>query len=151
MSIIRLTKQFSFEMAHSLWNYTGLCKNLHGHSYKLDVTVIGEPISDESNPVQGMVIDFGDLKAIVNKNIISKLDHACILNKKSPHKELLKLNDIFERREIVDYQPTCELLLIDFANRIKKDLPKNVRLHSLKLRETGTSYAEWFASDNDRD
>jgi len=138
-------------MAHSLWKYTGLCKNLHGHSYKLDVTVIGEPISDENNPLQGMVIDFSDLKKIVNNNIISKLDHACILNKKAPHKELLNLKDMFERREIVDYQPTCELLLIDFANRIKKDLPKNVKLHSLKLRETGTSYAEWFASDNDQD
>ncbi len=68
MTKIRLTKQFAFEMAHSLWNYDGLCKNIHGHSYKLDVTVIGKPIDDESNNKQGMVMDFIDLKRNCKQN-----------------------------------------------------------------------------------
>jgi 6-pyruvoyltetrahydropterin/6-carboxytetrahydropterin synthase len=50
MAKIRLTKEFNFEMAHALWNYDGLCKNIHGHSYKLLVTVIGEAITDKKNP-----------------------------------------------------------------------------------------------------
>jgi 6-pyruvoyltetrahydropterin/6-carboxytetrahydropterin synthase len=53
-----------------------------------------------------------------------------------------------ERHEIVDYQPTCENMLVDFAERIKKRLPANIELFSLKLNETATSYAEWYASDN---
>jgi 6-pyruvoyltetrahydropterin/6-carboxytetrahydropterin synthase len=62
MSKIRITKQFSFETGHALYGYDGKCKNVHGHSYKLSVTVIGSPISDSNNVKYGMVIDFGDLK-----------------------------------------------------------------------------------------
>ncbi|MFC2120861.1 6-pyruvoyl tetrahydropterin synthase family protein [Bacteroidota bacterium] len=151
MARIRITKQFSFEMAHSLFNYDGPCKNIHGHSYKLDVTVIGEPISDENNPNLGMVMDFKELKYIVNKNIINKLDHALIINKKSDHSRLIETKKIITKNEIVNYQPTCEMLLIDFSERIIKDLPSDVILHSIKLRETNNSYAEWFASDNNQD
>ena len=61
MSKIRITKSFSFETGHALYGYDGLCKNVHGHSYKLDVTVIGSPISDSNNVKYGMVIDFKDL------------------------------------------------------------------------------------------
>ncbi len=65
MNWIRITKEFRFEMAHALWNYDGLCRNLHGHSYILRVTVKGQPIADSNHPKFGMVMDFGDLKAIV--------------------------------------------------------------------------------------
>ncbi len=56
---------------------------------------------------------------------------------------------MFDNTIIVDYQPTCENLVADFAARIKQKLPEKVRLHSLKLYETATSFAEWFASDNE--
>ena len=78
---IRVTKEFNFEMAHALFNYDGPCKNIHGHSYKLAITVKGKPISDTSNIKQGMVIDFSVIKEIVNKVIIEKYDHALVLNK----------------------------------------------------------------------
>ena len=70
MSKIRITKQFSFETGHALYGYDGKCKNVHGHSYRLDVTVIGKPIEDNSNVKLGMVIDFGDLKKIVKSEIV---------------------------------------------------------------------------------
>jgi 6-pyruvoyltetrahydropterin/6-carboxytetrahydropterin synthase len=148
MSKIRLTKEFNFEMAHALWNYDGLCKNIHGHSYKLFVTVIGEPIADETNPKLGMVMDFGDLKTIVKEEIVDKYDHCIVLNKKAPIAQLAEIAQMFERRDFIDYQPTCENLIIDFADKIKNKLPVNVQLHNLKLYETSTSFAEWFASDN---
>ena len=50
---------------------------------------------------------------------------------------------------MVDYQPTCENMLADFARRIAARLPEGVALHSLKLHETATSFAEWFAGDNE--
>ena len=65
MSKIRLTKEFRFEMAHALWDYDGLCRNIHGHSYILAVTVIGVPNEDRNSPTYGMVMHFGDLKRIV--------------------------------------------------------------------------------------
>ena len=150
MSKIRITKQFSFETGHALYGYEGKCKNVHGHSYRLDVTVIGTPISDNTNVKYGMVIDFGDLKKIVKEEIVDVFDHATVFNKNTPHVELAKeLEDRDHNVLLVDYQPTSEMMVIDFAKKIKKRLPKNITLHSLKLQETATSFAQWYASDND--
>jgi 6-pyruvoyltetrahydropterin/6-carboxytetrahydropterin synthase len=150
MSNIRITKQFSFETGHALYGYDGKCKNVHGHSYRLDVTVIGKPISDNSNVKFGMVIDFGDLKKIVKEEIVDVFDHATVFNKNTPHVELAKeLESRDHNVLLVDYQPTSEMMVIDFAEKIKTRLPKNIELFSLKLQETATSFAEWFASDNE--
>ncbi|MGJ8591572.1 MAG: 6-pyruvoyl trahydropterin synthase family protein [Aquaticitalea sp.] len=149
MSTIRITKQFSFETGHALYGYDGKCKNVHGHSYKLSVTVIGQPIIDTSNVKYGMVIDFSDLKKIVKTEIVDVFDHATVFNKNTPHVELAKeLEDRGHNVLLVDYQPTSEMMVIDFANKIKTYLPQNIQLHSLKLQETDTSFAEWYASDN---
>lgn len=148
MSKIRITKQFSFETGHALYGYDGKCKNVHGHSYKLNVTVIGTPITDTSNVKYGMVIDFGDLKRIVKREIVDKFDHAAVFNRNTPHVELAR--ELEERDHnviLVDYQPTSENMVVDFAEKIKKYLPAGIELFSLKLQETGTSFAEWFASD----
>ena len=149
MSNIRITKQFSFETGHALYGYDGKCRNVHGHSYKLSVTVIGEPISDTSHVKYGMVIDFSDLKKIVKEEIVNVFDHATVFNKNTPHVELAKeLKDRGHNVLLVDYQPTSEMMVIDFANKIKLRLPTNIILHSLKLQETDSSFAEWYASDN---
>lgn len=149
MSTIRITKQFSFETGHALYGYDGKCKNVHGHSYKLSVTVSGQPINDNTNVKFGMVIDFGDLKKIVNEEVVDLFDHATVFNKNTPHVELAKeLKDRGHHVILVDYQPTSEMMVIDFAKKIKKRLPDNIKLHSIKLQETDTSFAEWFASDN---
>jgi 6-pyruvoyltetrahydropterin/6-carboxytetrahydropterin synthase len=148
MSKIRITKQFSFEMAHALWNYDGPCKNVHGHSYKLYVTVIGTPIEDNNHRKFGMVIDFGDLKKLVNETIIEPFDHSVVVHKDAPHHLLHNIEQMFEKYDVMDYQPTCENLVKDMAERIKTKLPNNIKLFSARLEETATSYAEWFAEDN---
>ena len=149
MSKIRITKQFSFETGHALYGYDGKCKNVHGHSYKLSVTVIGTPITDTTNVKYGMVIDFGDLKRIVKSEIVDKFDHATVFNKNTPHVELAaELQQRDQNVILVNYQPTGENMVIDFSEKIKKNLPSHIQLHSLKLQETDTSFAEWYASDN---
>jgi 6-pyruvoyltetrahydropterin/6-carboxytetrahydropterin synthase len=149
MSNIRITKQFSFETGHALYGYDGKCKNVHGHSYKLSVTVIGKPITDNSNVKFGMVIDFTDLKKIVKEEIVDQFDHATVFNKNTPHIELAReLQSRDHHVILVEYQPTSENMVIDFANRIKGRLPNEIQLHSLKLQETETSFAEWFQEDN---
>jgi 6-pyruvoyltetrahydropterin/6-carboxytetrahydropterin synthase len=145
---VRVTKQFNFEAAHALWNYDGKCKNIHGHTYKLFVTVSGTPISDEADVKHGMLIDFGDLKQIVNREIVNVYDHALVLNKKSADESFFKIPHLFDRFILTDYQPTCESMVIDFAARIKPHLPEGVRLFSIRLYETENSYGEWFADDN---
>ena len=149
MARIRLTKEFSFESAHALEGYDGKCRHIHGHSYRLYVTIIGEPISDSVNPKYGMVMDFGELKRLVNEEIVDRMDHAFVMRRTDSADEVnMVLSEGFGNVVLVDYQPTCENMLVDFAELISRRLPAGVALHSLKMHETATSYAEWYAEDN---
>ena len=87
--MIRITKEFKFEMAHALHAYDGLCKNIHGHSYRLWVTVKGKVKNDHGHTKDGMVMDFGGLKEIVKPEIVDKYDHSLVLNANSPMLRLI--------------------------------------------------------------
>jgi len=147
--IIRVTKEFSFEMAHVLRNYDSPCRNVHGHSYRLFVTIAGSPLNDRSDPKDGMVMDFTDLKKIIRKEIVNVFDHAAVVSRDFDEEKTEMFTKMFGNTVVVDYQPTCENLVADFAERIKKFLPAGVRLHNLKLYETATSFSEWYSSDNE--
>jgi 6-pyruvoyl tetrahydropterin synthase/QueD family protein len=144
--MIRITKEFKFEMAHALHGYDGLCKNIHGHSYKLLVTVKGDIKNDSGNAKDGMVLDFDILKSIVKPEIIKKYDHSLVLNGNSSHAEI----DLsaFEKVFFLPYQPTSENLVADFALKIKSKLPEGIELYKVILSETATSFAEWNCEDN---
>lgn len=147
MNKIRITKEFKFEMAHALLGYDGPCRNVHGHSYGLEVTVIGEPIVTEGHKKLGMVMDFGDLKRIVWSEIVDVFDHALVLNNAMSKSITEPLHQSFEKVILLNYQPTSEMMVIDFAQRIKEKLPHGITLLRVMLRETATSYAEWIAAD----
>jgi len=138
-----LTKIFHFEAAHALNGYDGKCRNIHGHSYELRVTVKGMPLDEPSNPKNGMVIDFHDLKSIVNQEVVEKLDHSFIIGNNMPKDfvEITKKN--FDKVVELPYQPTTENMLADFAQRIKRRLPQHVELYSVTLQETRDNIAEW--------
>ncbi|AYO58087.1 6-carboxytetrahydropterin synthase QueD [Chryseobacterium sp. 6424] len=147
--MIRITKIFTFETAHVLYNYDGKCKNMHGHSYKLFVSVKGKPIADLGDPKNGMVVDFGDIKSIVKSEIVDIWDHAVLVNGASPHLQLGKeLEEKGHKVIFCNYQPTCENMLYEIADKIKRQLPSHVQLAYLKLHETENSYGEWFAEEN---
>ena len=148
MAVIRVTKEFRFEMAHVLWNYDGPCRNVHGHSYILYVTFAGEPLNDPDNPHNGMVIDFGDLKSIVQKGVIKRFDHALLMSGLAPAELVESYRKHFSNVIFSSYQPTCENLVADIAAVLTGKAPDGVSLHSIKLYETATSYAEWYATDN---
>lgn len=150
MQWIRLTKIFKFEMAHALNGYDGPCRNIHGHSYELQVTVMGKPVSDPSSPKLGMVMDFGDLKKIVRGCIINRFDHALVLHQ-GAEADVNPDAEFFGKTILLDYQPTSENMVIDFARQLGPLMPNGVKLHHLLLRETLTSYAEWYAMDNAHD
>ena len=88
MKKVRLSKEFKFEMAQALYGYDGLCANIHGHSYRLWVTIRGDLVNQENRAKDGMLLDFGLLKEIVKPLIIDKYDHSLVLNENSPHKSL---------------------------------------------------------------
>ena len=146
MEKIRITKEFKFEMAHALHGYDGLCANIHGHSYRLWVTVRGNVKKENKHIKDGMVMDFTDLKSIIKPIIIKKYDHSLVLNANSPHANL----DLsaFDKVYYLPYQPTSENLVSDFANSITSLLPENVELLKVVLSETVSSFAEWNLEDN---
>lgn len=135
-------------MAHALYGYDGPCKNIHGHTYHLSVTLMGTPIMDSSDVKLGMVVDFGDLKAIVKDTILNTYDHALVLNVDAPYSKSEVISNEFEKVILVPYQPTCENLLLSFVEKLKPLFPINNQLISIRLEETPTSFAEWNASDN---
>ena len=148
--LLTATKEFTWDMAHMLDGHQGLCKNLHGHTYKMLVTVARKDHSTEqTGPSAGMVIDFKDLKNIIKETIVDKFDHALVLNKNSSEAfelELIKLAiDHNKKIVLLDYRPTAEDMAKDFFHRIMKVLEvkmPNVVLVGLRLYETPTSYAE---------
>ncbi len=145
MSLIRLTREFSFEMSHALQGYDGPCSQIHGHSYRLFVTVRGVPSTTAGDPKEGMVIDFRLLKNTIDELVIGKLDHALLL-RESEAASLMQSN--FSGVITVPFQPTCENLIAWIASLIVPRLPHGVELFSLRLHETANSFAEWFAEDN---
>ena len=145
---IRVTKEFDFEMAHALWNYDGACKNIHGHSYKLFVTLLGIPNAKKGHPKFGMVIDFSELKRLVNHSIIDHLDHSLVVYREAEGQSLDAIASMYDKIHVFDFQPTCENLVHYIAETLQPLMPENTTLYSLKLLETATSYAEWFAGDN---
>lgn len=148
MAIIRVTKQFNFEMAHALQGYDGACKNIHGHSYKFSVTVKGNPNDNNNDPKWGMVIDFKDLNVIIKEKVVDIFDHSVVLHEDIPSSVLNEMNKVYSNIIIKSYQPTCENLLIDFVEQVKPCLPPKVSLHCARLDETASSFAEWYAEDN---
>lgn len=148
MTIIRVTKEFRYEASHMLKDYEGLCANNHGHSYILLVTVSGNINENKEDSKLGMVMDFGDLKDIVYEEIIDKFDHSFSVSDAYPEEFKEKLKAVTGRIHFLPFQPTCENLTLYFAGLIKKRLPPHLKLYSLRLHETNSSYTEWFAEDN---
>ena len=94
MAVIRLTKEFSFEAAHALDGYDGPCREIHGHSYRLFVTVKGTPQADDADPKCGMVMDFGLLKRIVYEQIVSRFDHSFVIRRTEQGEQLHGLRTV---------------------------------------------------------
>jgi 6-pyruvoyltetrahydropterin/6-carboxytetrahydropterin synthase len=130
-----------------LHRYDGACANIHGHSYRLEATVVGPIATDTASPKCGMIMDFGDLKRVVQTTVLDKVDHALVLNSAMKNDENVQffasLQNGFGNIVWVDYQPTNENLLQDFATRIQSELPDGITLVKLRMYETNASFAEW--------
>ncbi len=139
--MLSITKIFHFEMAHAIYRYAGACKNIHGHSYELQVTVSGVCDENALIPAPGFVADFKDIKKWVHAAVIEKFDHSLLLSADfiaaNPTLSSLKNLVIFEA------EPTAENLLIYIKRVLIQILPDNLKLMHLKLFETKDSYAAW--------
>lgn len=121
-AIVEVTKELTFDSAHFLENYVGPCSNLHGHTFKLHVTVRGK-LND-----QGMVLDFKEVKQSINESIVYDFDHSTL-------------------NEILEFNPTAENMVVYIFEILSEVIPARldipVEVVSVKLWETPTSYAEY--------
>ena len=136
--MITATKTFTFDAGHRLMKHKGKCYNLHGHTYKLEVSIWNEQVVDHN----GMVLDFGDLKKIVN-DVIDKWDHAMVLNEEDLQ-NIIHCKKFGYKYETLEVEPTAENMAIYLYDAILKQLPKNIYVEKIKLWETPTSCAEIF-------
>ena len=141
--MVSVTKIFHFEMAHAIHGYPGACKNIHGHSYELHVSVVANKVLEGYFPAPGFIIDFKELKKIVTSAIIENLDHKLILSRAflSAHSSFSTQENLVTWKE----EPTAENLLAFISQNLFSKFPVEIKLVKLKLYETKDSYAEWTA------
>ncbi|MEG1636120.1 MAG: 6-carboxytetrahydropterin synthase [Cellulosilyticaceae bacterium] len=150
--LVTATKEFKWDMAHMLSGHKGLCRNLHGHTYKMEVTACrlnGLVNTIEESPENGMVVDFKGLSEIVKSLIVEPLDHATMVDVNSTdlfEQELIQLLSKYSKKHVsVNYRPTAENMAIHFLDTINNELVKidaQYRVVKIRLFETPTSYAE---------
>ena len=144
--VVRITKKFRYEGAHTLIGYDGKCRHLHGHSYLMDVTVKGHPSTRSDDPKKGMILDFKLLKSLVERTLIDRFDHALVLPEGAPLAD--EIRAAYDNVISLPFQPTSENMVTYFAEELMKVFPEGIELFSIRLYETESSYVEWFASDN---
>lgn len=130
-------------MAHAIHGYQGPCRDVHGHSYELQVTVCGKEHNDDYFAPPGFLLDFKELKQIVHDEIIRITDHKLVLSKNF----LYSHPDFYSAANLMvwDMEPTAENMLLYFKNLLLQKLPASIMLAELRLYETPTSYASWKA------
>ena len=135
--MITVTKTVKFDAAHILTNHQGLCKNLHGHTYRVDISV-----SQSADDDRDMVIDFKDLKGIATRLICDRFDHAFIYNTQSPgESEIAAVVEKNGMRTVaIPFRSTAENLARHFFELLK---PAVSGLSAVKVWETADSCAEY--------
>src|SRR6187402_3322590 len=129
--MLTVTKIFSFDVAHALDNYPGKCRHIHGHTYSLHVTVEGKLKDEAGHPYDGMIIDFTDLKQWVNTQVVKDFDHSLVIRKNGLFDTPAVFNGADHRVIITSYQPTCENMLMDMAERLGKSCPDGIKIKRL--------------------
>lgn len=141
--MLSITKIFRFEMAHAIAGYSGKCRNIHGHSYILHVSIAQAGAEADHIPAPGFIIDFKELKHLVNSAVIDRLDHSLVLsnNYLTAHPYHTKPENLL----IWQQEPTAENLLLYIRTALQEKIKHPLILYRLKLYETADSFAEWEA------
>ncbi|MBN3860407.1 6-carboxytetrahydropterin synthase QueD [Neisseriaceae bacterium PsAf] len=136
----KITKEFRFEIAHLLDGHDGKCQNLHGHGYVLQVELTDILCSE--GPKEGMVFDFGDLKEIVEQEIVLPMDHSFIYDTRSERESKIAqvLIECHSKVYGVPFRTTAELIAQHIFKRLKQN---NLPISAVRLWESAHSFCEY--------
>ena len=137
--MLTITKSVKFDAAHILTNHKGLCRNLHGHTYRVDVSV-----RQAENDSSDMVMDFKDVKRICEEVLLSKLDHAFIYDATSVAES--EIAGVVEKNGMrtlaLPFRSTAENLARWMFTSLQERIPS---LDAVRVYETADSFAEYRA------
>ncbi|MBP0630280.1 MULTISPECIES: 6-carboxytetrahydropterin synthase [unclassified Cupriavidus] len=143
---VSITRRLEFDSGHRIPNHCGQCRNIHGHRYRLDLTLSGEVLHREGASDDGMILDFGDIKALANEHLVNKWDHAFLIYRGDT--ALLNFLQSMEGHKtvVLDAIPTVENLAqvaFDILAPVFKDcFGHHLQLTRLVLFETPNCWAE---------
>ncbi len=142
--MVIVTKVIEWDMGHRVPNHKNKCRNLHGHRYRLEVSVQGDLCAEAGSSNEGMVFDFGDLKELLRQCISEQLDHVCMY-----YAEDSLLREFFAAHPeqlvaiAVPFIPTAENIVRWCYEQLKAVLPPHLKITRCILYETPNSWAEY--------
>jgi 6-pyruvoyltetrahydropterin/6-carboxytetrahydropterin synthase len=147
---MQITRRLEFDAGHRIPNHRSQCRHLHGHRYVLEVTLRGDVVRDDSSPSDGMLMDFGDVKAIAKTHVVDQWDHAFLAWKNDAQIVDFLASIPGHKTVLLDVVPTAEnLAAIAFAilDPLYQDSYGNhLKLERVRLYETPNCWADAFAS-----
>ncbi|MFC3108823.1 6-carboxytetrahydropterin synthase QueD [Undibacterium arcticum] len=144
--MLTITRKLEFDAGHRIPDHKSQCRNLHGHRYTLEITLLGAVIDEEGSSDNGMIMDFSDIKALAKQHLVDVWDHAFLVYEKDS-KVLQFLNSLPDHKTVViNCIPTVENLAktaFDILKAAYQDrFGTGLRLHKLVLHETPNCWAE---------
>lgn len=148
--MVEITRTFEWDMGHRVTNHASLCRNPHGHRYKAEVTITSDLNTEHGGSQEGMVLDFGIFKSVVNATIVEHLDHSFMYWLEDDVMAAFALQQPNLRLIGVPFVPTAECIAAyigdELIRRFKKNLPQG-RLISVTVFETPNCKAIWRPDD----
>lgn len=144
--MLTITRKLEFDAGHRIPDHKSQCRNLHGHRYVLEITLIGNVIDEEGSSDNGMIMDFSDVKSLAKQHLIDVWDHAFLVYEKDDKVRAFLESIPGHKTVIINRIPTVENLAqtaFDILNTVYTDrYGTGLRLHKLVLHETPNCWAE---------
>lgn len=144
--MLTITRKLEFDAGHRIPDHKSQCRNLHGHRYTLEITLVGAVIEEEGSSDRGMIMDFSDVKALAKQHLVDVWDHAFLVYAKDEKVREFLQSLPGHKTVIIDSIPTVENLAQTAFHILKAAYQDHygtgLRLHKLVLHETPNCWAE---------
>ena len=144
--MLTITRKLEFDAGHRIPDHKSQCRNLHGHRYTLEITLVGQVIEQEGSSDNGMIMDFSDVKSLAKIHLVDVWDHAFIVYEKDQAVRDFLATIPDHKTVIIEHIPTVENLARTafsiLRSAFKDHYGTGLRLHKLVLHETPNCWAE---------
>lgn len=151
---MRITRRLEFDSGHRIPDHQSQCRHLHGHRYVIEITLSGDIIRQSGSPINGMVMDFSDIKALAKENLVDAWDHAFLVWRSDTVLRSFLESLPGHKTVVLDVVPTAEnLATVAFGqlDRVYRDTYGNhLCLERVRLYETPNCWADAIRGELDQ-